>query len=412
MRVLIVSCVFPPEPVVSSRTSFQVAEELVARGHEVTVVAPFPSRPAGRLYPGYRRGLVRRERDPRGFELVRCFSALSPRSSMASRLMENLSFGVTGGAAALLGARPDVVYANTWPVFATGILAGVARLRGVPLVVSVQDVYPESLVSQGRIRDDGLLARALRAVDGAIARGTRELIVISERFARTYRETRGVPAERTHAIPNWGDAPTAPAGGEGVRLRERLGVPPGACLVVYGGNVGVAAGVETVVEAFRHLGDRDDVRLLVAGEGSSLDACRALAAEAAPGRILFESPWRAEDTAGVLAAADVFVLPTRGSQSLASVPSKLVSYMLAERPVVAMALPGSDLADMVEESGGGWLVEPDRPEELAAVLREVASLDPEERARRGRAAFAFASGRLTRDSCLPRICDLLETAAA
>ena len=151
MRALIVSPVFPPEPIVSAQTSAQVAAALVASEHEVTVITAFPSRPAGKLYPGYRQTLNRQERSAAGYNIVRCFSTVSAESRMLSRFAENLSFGLTSGWQVLWQKRPDVIYANTWPIFAAGILALIARWRHVPLVISVQDVYPESLIAQGRL---------------------------------------------------------------------------------------------------------------------------------------------------------------------------------------------------------------------------------------------------------------------
>jgi colanic acid biosynthesis glycosyl transferase WcaI len=100
MHILIVSCVFPPEPVVSSQTSAQIAQALVERGHDVTVIAPFPSRPAGKLYPGYSRRLYERKHES-GFGLIHCFTFLSAESRMASRFMENISFGLTSGVAVI-----------------------------------------------------------------------------------------------------------------------------------------------------------------------------------------------------------------------------------------------------------------------------------------------------------------------
>ena len=72
MNVVIVSAVFPPEPVVTAQTSFQIADALFHFGHQVTVLAPFPNRPDGRLFKGYRRSLYRRE--SMGFSVIRCFS--------------------------------------------------------------------------------------------------------------------------------------------------------------------------------------------------------------------------------------------------------------------------------------------------------------------------------------------------
>ena len=113
----------------------------------------------------------------------------------------------------------------------------------------------------------------------------------------------------------------------------------------------------------------------------------------------------------VLGAADVLVLPTRGEQSLASVPSKLLAYMLAGRPIVAAALPGSDLSATIERSGCGWVVEPDRPESLAATLREVSGLGSDDLCRRGLAGREFALRNFTREACLPKVVGIVEGAA-
>ena len=410
MHLFVVSCVFPPEPVVSARTSAQIAAALVARGHQVTVVAPFPNRPSGVLYPGYVRRLYYRQRSSQGFDVIRCFSVLSPRSSMVGRFLENLSFGVTGGWTVLIGRRPDVIYANTWPLFAAGILSLVAWLRHAPLVISVQDIYPDSLVVQGRIRAEGMLARWLRWLDGIVARGARAVIVISERFAAIYRDQRRVAPQRLHVIPNWIDGSSITLDDRSNQFRRQKGIPDESFVVVYGGNIGMAAGVETVIESFRYQRDVGNLRLVIAGEGNNLAACQDLAKRIAPERILFHCPWPIHETSTVLRAADLLVLPTQGSQSIASVPSKLIVYMLTARPVVALALPHSDLAEMVKRSGCGWVIRPDRPELLTAKIKEIMLLGSSELVRRGQAGRKFALRNLTSETCLPLILDVLEKA--
>lgn len=409
MRIVVVSCVFPPEPVVSSRTSFDVARALAARGHDVTVIAPFPNRPAGRLYSGYRRVPFGRESTPEGFRLVRCASTFSQRSTMLSRLAENVSFGITSSLALLFRRKPDVVYANTWPIFAAGMIAVVARLRRIPIVLSVQDIYPESLASQRRV-GDRVVSRVLLASDRWIARGAAAVVVISERFAEHYRRTRNVDPSRIHIVPNWlSSAGTEETSGAAEACRDRNGIPRDAFLLTYGGNVGVAAAVETVIESFRHLGDRADIHLLVAGDGASLEECRRLAHEIAPQRIHFQKPW--SSTMDVLHAAEAVVLPTRATQSMASVPSKLISYLLAGRPVIAATLKDSDTAAAIRASGAGVVVEPDDPRALAAAILAVAQLSREERQRMGMAARTWAMASMTTDVCLPRLLSIVEGAS-
>jgi len=406
VKIVVVSCVFPPEPVVSSRTSFDAARELTARGHDVTVVAPFPNRPAGKLYAGYRRAPFRREATTEGFRIIRCASLFSRRSSILSRLAENVSFGAMSSLVLLVTPRPAVVYANTWPIFAAAMIATVARLRRIPLVISVQDIYPESLLSQRR-PGSSIAARVLRALDRSIVRSAAAVVVISERFAELYRRTRGVGASRIHVVPNWLPAQgteVTPVASEA--CRDRNGIPRDAFLLVFGGNVSVSAGVETVIDAFRCLDHDLDVYLLVAGEGTSLDACRRRAAEIAPERIRFEHPW--PGTIDVLHAADVVVLPTHAAQSTASVPSKLISYLLSARPVLATALPDSDTAAVVLGSGAGVVVAPDDSKALADAIGSMARLSREERQRMGSAGRAWAMMNVTAEVCLPRLLRIVE----
>lgn len=410
MRFLIVSCVFPPEPVVSGKTCAQLAEELVNRGHDVTVITSFPSRPAGRVYYGYKRRLINREKDKRGFELLRCFSFLSPQSSLGSRFLENISFGLIGGLAALTSPRSDVIYANTWPIFATGILFLVSKLRRVPMVITIQDVYPESLISQKRISACNPIAQLMRWLDGIIARRSRAVIVISKRFAAIYRNKRCVDQDRLYVIPNWVDKSSIKLDDKSNQFRKEKNIPQDAFVIAYGGNIGVAAGIQVVIEAFKFLNDVQNLYLLIAGEGSQLGACRELADEILRGRIIFHTPWPIEETSQVLRAANVLILPTRSSQSLSSVPSKLISYMLAGRPVIALALLDSDIASMVKRSMCGWIVDPDQPELVAAQIKKVIAMGTHELIRRGESGRAFILENLTREVCLPKVLQVLENA--
>jgi colanic acid biosynthesis glycosyl transferase WcaI len=411
LRCLVISCVFPPEFTFSATTSASIAEELSARGHEVTVLSPFPNKPAGTLFPGHRRRLYATHKMPEGYKLVHCFGTLAPKSRMLSRLLENVSFGVTAGLRLLFSRRPDVIYSNTWPVFATSIIVSVARLRGVPVVVSVQDVYPESLVAQGRTGMESPIFRVMRHIDTSIARSADVLIVISNRFREIYCTTRAVTADKIHVVHNWGDRTSMRDGrAAGARYRETKGIPQDALLAVYAGNVGPAAGTETLVDAFEKLRDLHNAYLLIAGSGSNLTSCMARAQALGLERVVFHSPWRHEETELVLDAADLLLLPTIGSQSLVSVPSKLISYLLSGQPVLSMVLPASETADIIGKAGAGWIVPPDDPDALAAEIRKIASLPADTLHSLGKSGQAFAHKNLSRQSNLAKVISVLEAA--
>ena len=412
MRVILVTGVFPPEPMVSAQTSEQIAEELVRLGHSVLVLAPYPNRPQGVLFEGYKRALSFTSAVSQGYELTYCFGFFSPKSTILSRLAENLSFGVTSGLRLLCSQSPDVVYSNSWPIFATGIVACIARLRGIPLVISIQDIYPESLESQGRTSSRGWIFRFLQRCDRAIVRSASQVIVISERFRELYEKDRGVDPHCLHLVPNWGidDVNHADYGAASL-FRHRLGIPPDAFVAVYAGNVGVASNAEMLVGAFAKLRDNPRLYLVIAGDGSRREACRKAVEEGPLGRVIIHTPWKTEETGPVLQMADVLLLPTKGNQSLNSVPSKLITYLLSGRPVIAAVLPESDTAIAILGSGAGWVIEPDSADLMAKTIAAASKQSKESLNRMGMAGREFARQSLTRDSNLPRIMNIVEEAA-
>jgi glycosyltransferase involved in cell wall biosynthesis len=90
----------------------------------------------------------------------------------------------------------------------------------------------------------------------------------------------------------------------------------------------------------------------------------------------------------------------------------MIYYMLAARPILAMALKDSDVATMVESAGCGWVVEPDQPHLLAVEISKVLDMSRGALHARGQAGRSYALERLTKEKCLPRVIDILKTMAA
>lgn len=414
MFVLIVSAVYPPEPVVSARTSYGLAKMLHDRGHRVLVFAPFPSRPAGKRYPGFPKKVYWRQESAEGVEAVRCASISSSRSTLASRFIENLSFGLTAGWRLLRQRpRPDLIYSNTWPLFATGLLVLASRLCRIPIILHIKDVYPESLLVQKRITKDGWLSRILHRLDRWIANECMAIVVLSNRFARLYAEDREVEPRRIYVVPDWVDDRIwqLQSDNELGLIREKHGIPKGAFLLVYAGNIGEAAGVEGLLDAFASLQDLPAVHLLIAGEGSHLEYCQRMVKDQSIGRIYFHNPWAFEETASVLLDADALILPTRGAQSHASMPSKLVDYLYAGHPLIVAANPDTELARVIEQAGCGWVTNPDIPESMAQAIRLMVNVPTVELVRMGKAGREYALNNFSKSICLPRLVEFVESAA-
>lgn len=408
MNVGVVSCVYPPEPVVSSRTSADVASSLQEHGHRVTVICPFPSRPDGRIHDGFVRRWRERTTGER-IETIRTWSIISKKSTLFSRLIENLSFGLSSAAALLRTRKLDAVYLNSWPVFATGLVVLIANWKHIPYVLSVQDVYPESLLVQNRL-GGRLVAPLLRSIDQRIAKRATAVIVLSEAFASIYRDDRGVAPERIHIIPNWTSDTGQESRDAAATYRRARGIADDDFLVVYGGNVGVAAGVEQLVRAFALI-DEPGIHLLIAGGGARAEACETLARQLAPARVHFHHPWQDDETQRVLAAADLLALPTAGAQSRISVPSKLIGYLLAERPILAAVEDDSETARIIRSADAGWLIEPENPRQWATAVVAAAQTPESRRREMGERGRRYAQDHFTREQAVNRILHILENMA-
>jgi colanic acid biosynthesis glycosyl transferase WcaI len=408
MRVVLISCVFPPEPVTSASTSHSLACELGKRGHDVVVITSYPSRPEGRIFKGFRRHLFSRDERRDDIDVVRCFSTISRRSTTFSRLAENLSFGFCAGLAMVQARRPDVIYANTWPIFAAGIVSWLAKVRGVPIVLSIQDVYPESLISLKKLSPSTGIARLLRQLDASIARFASAIVVISERSEEIYSLDRGIAREKIHRIANWRSPEDQPTVEMAQQRRNLWGIATDAFLIVFAGNIAAACGIESIISVVSVLGADMLTQLVVAGSGSALESCRSIANQYEGRRIKFTGPFLANETLSILNAADLLILPTQGDQSLVCMPSKLISYMMSGRPVLAIARSESDLARLVNASGCGWVAEPGDHEALAQQIGIIATLDRSELARMGSLGRRYALTHFSTEACLPRLIAVVE----
>nr|NLU58814.1 glycosyltransferase family 4 protein [Pseudomonas sp. BIGb0427] len=182
----------------SARTSADVAQYLHAQGHEVLVACPTPTRNVAA------EGLDEKIAGLNmPFPVSRLFAFSSKKSSFVSRFLENISFGLSVFFFILRQRKVDVIYANVWPLFSLGLLLMAARLKGIKVVASVQDLYPESLAVQKRIEETGGIYRGLLKLDTLIARNCDHLVVISDGFHRAYTETRKIDPSKVTLVRNW-----------------------------------------------------------------------------------------------------------------------------------------------------------------------------------------------------------------
>ena len=206
MKITFICAIFPPEPAPAGIMAHQLASRLVHAGHTVTMVVPLPNRPQGVVYPGYGRRLMSCTDSGQGFAVVRCWNWLiGARRRSFDRILENITFGISSTWAAWREGRPDVIIAETWPLFAMTFVWILARLWKVPYFYYVQDVYPEAAEESGMLKPGAWISRVLRRWDRLLCRDSVAVITISAAMRDLLAGNRQLPADRFAVLPNWVD---------------------------------------------------------------------------------------------------------------------------------------------------------------------------------------------------------------
>jgi colanic acid biosynthesis glycosyl transferase WcaI len=368
IRVAFVSCLFPPEPEPSSVMAHQLARELKARGHDVTMIVPYPNRPKGILYDGYKREFLGRY-DVDGLRVVRCPTwLLGPERKAWNRILENLSFGVSAALTAALETRPSVLLLESWPLAAVQLSMWEARRRGVPVLYYVKDLYPETLENSGLIRRGGLVARALYRWDRKLCMASSKVIVISTSMRDALLDGRKLPPDRVAVIPDWIDDREFPLLPRDNGWRRDKGIPDASFVALFAGTLGLVSGADMLVEAAERLRHRPEIVFCCVGQGVLKDRMMSEAKARGLTNIRFEPLQIRERVPEMQAAADVCLLTMRPDSSNASVPSKLIAYMAAGRPVICAAPPQTDAAKTIRGARTGLVAPAGDPEAFAAAI--------------------------------------------
>ena len=407
MQIFIVSCVFPPEPITSASTSADLADEMVKRGHRVVVFAPFPNRPSGYLVNGYVRKWKQIEHK-NGYKIVYSWHTLSRKSNYYSRAAENISFGLTSTWQMMGEGTPDVAYINTWPLFSQNLNSFFLKKVEIPIVGSVQDIYPEVLVGNdpGRLN---VFYRTIRRANMKYLHQCAKVITISSGMRDVLTEDRGLPAERVRRIPNWTDtskfASSQPRNG---CFRQEFAIRPEVFLALFAGGLTRAAGVELYVKVAELLSSRNDIALLLVGDGSMREKLLKRIASLKLTNIRVVYPLHSDQVPEVQAAADVLLLSLSGEMSESALPSKLIHYMLSKRPIVASVNPGNAAARIITEADAGFLLPPEDPKAVADLLIRL-SKDHSALNRLGANGRKYAKKHFSKEILLPQLASLLES---
>jgi colanic acid biosynthesis glycosyl transferase WcaI len=366
LHILLLTQYFPPETGSAAAKMAEMAQYLSEGGHRVSVVSQIPNYPSGIVYPGYEGAWFRRE-SQNGVGITRAWSYASPeRDRFRPRFFNYATFMGTALAGILSGSRPDIILVYSPPLF-LGLTATLAeKTWGCPFIFWVNDLWPRAAIHLGFMQDNALYRLAC-GLERFIYRQAARIFVYSRHMLEEV-VVEGADRGKIECHPLWIDTQVfhpEPAGAARIRAQYGWGEK---FVALYGGNLGLAQGLDVLMESARLLRDNPDIHFVLVGSGVEKEKLVGLAKQYRLANVEFIGQQPKEEVCTFFSAADLlFAHLKEAPHRVGTVPEKILAYMACGRPVLIAAQEGA-AAEMIREHGCGLAVAPDSPEMVAQAI--------------------------------------------
>ncbi len=381
---------------------WQHTRALARAGHHVSVVTSYvqhKERTVPERYAG--RKVVHEVED--GLDVWRTYSTPGYGRDLRSRVASYGTFAWWSAIASARAPRPDVVVASSPSLPSAAAAAAIAKARGARFLLEVRDLWPDSAIAMGLVKDPKTIAVA-RRLEAYCYRSADRIVALTEGIRDGIVE-QGVNPARITLITNGVDldvgADAAPAD---------VPVPDDAIVAMYVGAHGTYSSLETLLDAAGRLRDTPRVRVVLVGGGDRKPALLEEAERRGLENVVFVDPVPKRAVPSWLARADICILPYQDNPLFAgALPNKTFDYLGAARPIIASA-PAGELTTVVEAAGCGIAVPPEDGAALADAIRRLAA-DPEGARAMGERGRAYALEHYDRAALAARFVATVESCA-
>jgi glycosyltransferase involved in cell wall biosynthesis len=366
MRILVVIERFIPVQRAEAHLYHDLAKGLIARGHRVDVVTKrattYLAANDGQLASAPSREQV----DGINIRRVHGLSSLSRNTVI--RGLDQLLMGFTFAWAARGMDRPDVLLIYCPPLPSVMISGCWSRwLRTVPYVINLHDIYPQTAVELGLLKNSFAIGAA-KLMEHIAYRNAARIVVPTPTSREILIKSKGVPSDRVGFVQNWVNTDSIVPGPKENGFRARHGLS-GKFVVSFAGVMGFAQDLGGVIEAARALQDYHNMVFLLAGDGVH----RLTWQRAAQGlrNVKFLPVQRRDDYLDLLQASDVCLAPLVETLKSPAIPGKIQNIMAVARPTLAIVNVDGDTAKLIEHSGSGFVVPPAAVQDIVARIQQL-----------------------------------------
>jgi glycosyltransferase involved in cell wall biosynthesis len=401
MHILLIHQAFAALDEPGGTRHHELARYLAGRGHKVTIIASPVSYLTGTLTSS---PISRESGDGTGVRVIRVYTYRVLHKSFVHRIFSFFSFMASSFFTGLGVKNVDLVWGTSPPIFQGGTAWLLARLKGVPFLFEVRDLWPTFAIAVGVLKNPTLIKMSLW-LERFLYRHADQVIVNSPGYIA---HVTGLGAQRVELVPNGADPEMFDPADDGAAFRSANHIED-KFVVLYAGAHGMSNDLGVVLEAAKILQAvtvTSEVTVTFLGDGKEKPALEKQAAEMSLTNVLFLPPVPKAEMAAALAGADACLAILKPIKEYKTTyPNKVFDYMAAGRPVI-LAIDGV-IRQVVEAAHCGVFVQPGNTAALAEAIRELAA-DRAGSRRMGLAGRKYLEQHFSRSAVAEKLAGILE----
>ena len=402
MHILFLTHYFPPEVNAPASRTYENAKRWVLAGHNVTVLTCAPSHPKGVVYPGYRNRMFSWDKVD-GIAILRVKTYLGPNKGFVKRIANYVSYLFSASLFCSLVKDVDLVV-STSPQFFCG-LSGffVSRLRQAKWVLEIRDLWPESIIAVGALRQKQII-QVLEGIETFMYQRADHVVSVTNSF-KNHIMRRGVEAKKISVVTNGADLETFKPLPRDNKISQKYGLN-NKFVASFIGTHGMAHGLTTVLRTADRLRRNNKILFLLVGDGAEKENLKRQAMKMKLDNVIMVGQQPKNLMPEFLAASDVcMVLLKKDDLFKTVIPSKIFEAMAMARPII-MGVEGESL-EIVKKAGSGLAVEPENDSSLAEIVVKLSD-DQKLRKRMGESGRRFVEKNYDRETLARNYMHILE----
>jgi glycosyltransferase involved in cell wall biosynthesis len=371
VRILFVTPYFPPEVGAAQTRIHELAVQLCGLGHDVSILTTFPNYPTG-VVPPHWRGKLRWKGMEQGLQIHRVWSYAAPNRKFLRRIIAQMSFAFSGALAIVGMPSFDVVVVESPPLF-DGFIGVAAAVRGLSYFFMVSDLWPESAIQMGMLKNR-LLIGASRRIEQLFYKKAARILALTEGI-RQHIVADGIDEAKVLLFRNSVDCEFFRPGIKSWAMRAKIAPATAKFIALYAGTLGLAQNLGTVLEAAKLCQPKDGIHFVIAGAGAERNRLHQRAKDLHLQNVTFLEAIPKHRMPELINAADCILVPLRALDIFrGALPTKMFEAMACAKPIV-LGIEG-EAAELVAAANAGDCVP---PESAPALLASVQKLNTDAR---------------------------------